>query len=103
MKFTAQLAKGQTKRVNYYPFEFILGPKTFTLALHRALDGSKEWSVSDPGSGAKVAHVTGSYKGVPCSTRNFTVALATESAIITLHDLVRRVGVDTFLNTMEGI
>lgn len=88
--------------VKYYPFTIMVNGFEIHLALHRSLDKSKEWDVSEPLSGARVSRVEGSYKGVPCQTKNFTVQEALAGANDTLKALIERVGNQKFLEVVAG-
>lgn len=99
--FKAQLKNGGPPTpVKYYPFTIMVDGFEIHLALHRALDGSKEWDVSEPLSGARVTRVEGWYKGVPCKTKNFSVQEALAGANDTLKALIERVGSQKFLEVV---
>lgn len=96
--FKMVLKDNKTQDVQYYPIVFLHGSDAWGLALHRdpVLAGKGEWIVSDPISGYRVTRVTASFKGMPVSSRDLTLAQARAAALIDLDAVVSRVGSDRF-------
>jgi hypothetical protein len=92
--FQMALRDGSFAETPYSPLIFTAGTETYKLALTKNTTG--EWIVSDTKSGAKIVTVNGNYKGVPCSSRGFTLSLARQCAVGDLEGLVRRIGSDRF-------
>ena len=103
-KQTFQLirAGGKSEPVEYYPIIFMRGTDAWRLALHRepVHAGKGEWIVSDPVSGYRVCRVTATYKGVPVSSKDLTVAQAREMALAQLDLTVGRVGLERFTRVL---
>ena len=82
--------------VPYTPIIFIAGTVTHRLALHReagtAPASYREWAVSHPVIGAKVCRVTGTHKGMPCSSRGLTSKQARAAAMDALTATCERIG-----------
>ena len=95
--------KGQAfgEPVPYTPIIFTAGTVTHMLALHR-VPGGRHWVVSHPTVGAKLCMVTGSHKGVPCSSKHMTAAQARAAAMAQLDALCERFGSDKFNSTIAG-
>lgn len=87
-----------TEPVPYTPLMVIAGSEVHRLAVHHAPHQMalprtmREWLISEPVTGMKVATVIGSYKGVPCSSRGFTVGHAVAAAHETVNALLERRG-----------
>lgn len=92
--FQMALRDGKFIETEYTPLMFTAGTETYKLALTKNSAGV--WIVSDPKSGAKIVTVNGIYKGVPCSSRGFTLGLARQCAVGDLEGLVSRIGSDRF-------
>ena len=87
--------------VPYTPIIFTAGTVTHMLALHR-VPGMREWVVSHPVVGAKVCRITGSHKGMPCSSKDMTTAQARAAAMAQLDALCERFGSERFNSTIAG-
>ena len=87
--------------VPYTPIIFTAGSTPHMLALHR-VPGMREWVISHPVVGAKVCRITGSHKGVPCSSKHMTAAQARAAAMDQLDALCERFGSDKFNSTIAG-
>jgi hypothetical protein len=94
---------GETQSVDYHPIVYLRGSDTWRLALHRepVLAGKGQWLVSDPISGYRVCRVTATYKGVPVSSKDLTIAQARSAALIQLDLTVDRVGLDRFTRALS--
>ena len=98
--FEMKFKDGTAVEVKYDPLIFIAGTETYKLALCKNRDGA--WVVSDPRSGAKIVTVQGNYKGMPCTSRGFTLTRARQLAIADLEELVSRIGSDRFNAVMAN-
>ncbi len=98
--FQMALRGGKFVETAYDPLIFIAGTETYKLALTKTSTGG--WIVSDPKSGAKIITVNGNYKGVPCSSRGFSLRLARQCAVGDLEELVSRIGSDRFNAVMAN-
>ena len=92
--FQMAMSDGVFVETPYSPLIFTAGTETHKLALTKNINDV--WIVSDLKSGAKILTVNGNYKGVPCSSRGFTLKLARECAVGDLEGLVNRIGSDKF-------
>ena len=98
--FQMALRDGKFIETPYNPLIFTAGSETYKLALTKNSVGV--WIVSDPKSGAKIVTVNGNYRGVPCSSRGFTLKLARECAVGDLEGLINRIGSDKFNAVMAN-
>lgn len=98
--FQMALRGGDFVETAYNPLIFIAGSETYKLALTKSSTGV--WIVSDPKSGAKILTVNGNYKGMPCSSRGFTLGLARQCAVGDLEGLVNKIGSDKFNAVMAN-
>ena len=93
--------------VPYTPVLFTCGTTTHRLALHREAGAApasyREWAVSHPVIGAKVCRVTGTVKGLPCSSRGLNSKQARAAALAQLERLCERVGSEKFNNTIAQV
>jgi hypothetical protein len=93
--------------VSYTPIIFTAGTTTHRLALHReagaAPDAYREWAVSHPVIGAKVCRVTGTVKGLPCSSKGLNSKQARAAAMAQLEALCERIGSAKFNATIEKV
>jgi hypothetical protein len=91
--------------VAYTPLVFICGTTTHRLALHReagaAPDAYREWAVSHPVIGAKVCRITGTVKGLPCSSKGLNSKQARAAAIVQLEALCERIGGEKFNSVIK--
>lgn len=94
--------RGTCDPVAYTPIIFICGDTAHRLALHKDLQISLQWQVSDPKSGAKILDVSGALQGIRVSSRNFTLNDARQAAKARLHELVERIGSDKFNAVMAN-
>lgn len=90
--------------VDYTPLIYTAGTVTHRLALHHETGelpvSYKQWAVSHPTIGAKILNVTGSYKGMPCSSARLGVREARMHAIACLDAMLERIGSDKFNATI---
>lgn len=98
--FEMKFKDGSSIEVPYSPLMFIAGSQTHKLALSKNRLGA--WVVSDPKCGAKIVTVQGTYKGVPCSSKGFSLKLARQCAIADLEELAGRIGSDKFNAVMAN-
>ena len=93
--------------VPYTPIIFIAGTVAHRLALHRepgaAPAAYREWAVSHPVIGAKVCRVTGTVKGLPCSSKGLNSKDARAAAMDQLTALCERIGSEKFNATIEKV
>jgi hypothetical protein len=88
--------------VPFTPLIFLSGTQAHRLALHLDTGSTafpkahREWVVSHPEIGAIICRVRGLHKGVPVSSRGFTVTQARAAAMACLDDLCERIGSDAF-------
>lgn len=101
--FTMTSSKGERygEPVAYTPIIFHAGTQTHMLALHRAPHGivplrQREWQISHPEIGAKIATIQGVYKGVPCKSNYLSQDQALQAAIHTLNSLCEKIGSERF-------
>jgi len=91
--------------VAYTPIIFLCGTVTHRLALHREAGAApaayREWAVSHPVIGAKVCRVTGTVKGLPCSSKGLNSKQARAAAMAQLERLCERVGSEKFNDTIK--
>lgn len=90
--------------VPYTPIIFLCGTTTHRLALHReagaAPAGYREWAISHPVIGAKVCRLTGTVKGLPCSSKGLNSKQARAAAMAQLEALCERIGSEKFNATI---
>ena len=98
--FKMAFKDGTFEEIKYDPLIFIAGTETYKLALCKNRDGA--WVVSDPRTGAKIVTVQGNYKGMPCTSRGFTLNRARQLAIADLEELISRIGSDRFNAVMAN-
>lgn len=84
--------------VQYTPIMVIAGSDTHCLALHKVGD---EWRVSHPEIGAKVLLVEMTYRGIPMTTRDLTIAQVRNLAVKQIDLLIERVGSAKFNAVIE--
>ena len=93
--------------VPYTPIIFIAGTVAHRLALHREPGASpakyREWVVAHPVIGAKVCRVTGTIKGLPCSSKGLNSKEARAAAMAQLEALCERIGSAKFNVTIEKV
>ena len=94
------------ERVEFTPLIYIVGTEVYRFALHLECgnlpDSMKQWRVSHPTIGATVCRVTGSYKGMPCSSAGMGPRNARQHAIASLDALIERIGSDRFNSTISA-
>ena len=94
----------ELERVEFTPLIYIAGTVTHRLALHLEVgplpNMMKQWRVSHPVIGATVCRVTGTYKGVPCSSRSMGPRDARMHAVACLDAMLERIGSDRFNATI---
>lgn len=94
--FTLRTKDGRDiESVSYTPLMVIAGTQAHRLALHRH-PVLKQWTVSDPKSGAKVCLVHGQYRGIRVSSRDLTLRDVRQLAMADVESLIARVGSDKF-------
>ena len=102
-------SKGQPfgSPVPYTPILFTCGATTHRLALHREAGAApaayREWAVSHPVIGAKVCRVTGTVKGLPCSSKGLNSKQARAAAMAQLEALCERIGSEKFNATIKQV
>lgn len=84
--------------IRYTPIMVIAGSNTHRLALHKVGD---EWQVSHPEIGAKVLILEMTYRGIPMTTRDLTIAQARNLAVQQIDLLIERVGSAKFNAVIE--
>jgi hypothetical protein len=93
--------------VPYTSIIFIAGTVAHRLALHREPGASpakyREWVVAHPIIGAKVCRVTGTVKGLPCSSKGLNSKEARVAAMDQLTALCERIGSDKFNATIKQV
>lgn len=91
--FTLSLKDGKKEQATYTPLIYTRGTGIHYLALHKVLG---IWKVSQIDTGFLIATVRATYKGCPVSSKGLKVGQARSLALITLDDLVDRVGIEQF-------
>lgn len=93
--------------VPYTPIIFLCGTVTHRLALHREAGAApasyREWVISHPVIGAKVCRVTGTVKGLPCSSKGLNSKQARAAGLAQLEALCERIGSDKFNATIAQV
>jgi len=92
-------AGGKIIPTKYERLLYTRGHRAHIFALHREHHAGikrKEWIVSDPVSGYRLLRVNATYKGMPISSADLTLAQARMHALADIDALVDRVGLEKF-------
>jgi hypothetical protein len=85
--------------VPYSPLIVLAGTQVHKLALHK-LDGA--WIVAHPASGARVRDVLATYKGMPVSSKGYTLTQARAAALAQVDAMIERMGTDRFNSVLQA-
>lgn len=83
----------------YDPLIYSRQSSAWRLALHKS---GRNWTISDPASGAKICTVSATYKGLPVASADLPLRQARLAALSDLDALVDRVGFDRFAQVLEN-
>jgi hypothetical protein len=85
--------------VPYSPLIVLSGTQVHKLALHKQ-DGA--WMVAHPASGARMCDVRATYKGMPVSSKGYTLTQAKAAALAQVDAMIERMGTDRFNSVLQA-
>lgn len=84
--------------VSYDPLIYTRQSSAWRFALHKS---GREWIISDPVSGLKIAPVSAFYKGCPVASGDLSLKNARLAALADLDQLIDRIGFERFSQAIE--
>ncbi len=100
--------KGSDKTVDvkYDRLLYTRGHRAHIFALHREVQPNipakaRQWIVSDPVSGYRLIRVRATYKGMPVSSADLTIAQARQCALADIDALVDHIGLEKFETVID--